>query len=119
MIVVCKKYYIDILVKELEINNVNRNNPTYITVDDSKETIVKSHNHFITSVGLEMSDRMRKIKVCHISTGLQYKRRFIAGSSKFTTKDLSCLLNKLLGTIKGGLVRYCTTKTSSNGVNNL
>ena len=28
VIVVCKKYYIDTLVKELGINNVNSNNPT-------------------------------------------------------------------------------------------
>ena len=34
------------------------------------------------------------------------------------TKDLSCLLTKVLSTIKDGLVRYCNTKTSCNGVNN-
>ena len=56
VIIVCKKYQIDTLVKELEINNENINNPTYIPVDDSFETIVKSHNQFITSVGLEMSE---------------------------------------------------------------
>ena len=56
MIIVCKKYYIDTLVKELGINNVNINNPTHIPIDDSFETIVKSHNQFITSVGLEMSE---------------------------------------------------------------
>ena len=44
---------------------------------------------------------------------------FIAGSSKCTTKDLSCLLTKLLSTIKDGLVRYCNTKTSRNGVDNM
>ena len=43
-----------------------------------------------------------------------YKHRFIAGSSKYTTKDQSCLLTKLLSTIKDGLVRYCNTKTSCN-----
>ena len=48
-----------------------------------------------------------------------YKHRFIAGSSKCTTKDLSCLLTKVLSTIKEGLVRYCNTKTSHNGVNNM
>ena len=52
VIIVCKKYYIDTLVKELGINNVNINNPTYIPIDDSFETIMKSHNQFITSVGL-------------------------------------------------------------------
>ena len=40
VIVVCKKYYIDTLVKELGINNVNRNNKTYIPIDDSFETNV-------------------------------------------------------------------------------
>ena len=56
VIVVCRKYYIDTLVKELGINNINSNNPTYIPIDDSFETIIKSHNQFITSVGLEMSE---------------------------------------------------------------
>ena len=48
-----------------------------------------------------------------------YKHRFIAGSSKYTTNDMSCLLIKVLSTIKDGLVRYCNTKTSRNGVNNM
>ena len=40
------------------------------------------------------------------------RRQIIAGSSKCTTNDLSCLLIKLPSTIKDGLVRYCNTKTS-------
>ena len=39
VIIVCKKYYIDTLVKELGINNVNINNPTYITIDDTTSTL--------------------------------------------------------------------------------
>ena len=56
LIIACKKYYIDTLVKELGINNVNINNPTYTSIDNSFETIVKSHNQFITSMGLKMSE---------------------------------------------------------------
>ena len=48
-----------------------------------------------------------------------YKHRFIAGSSKCTTKDLSCLLTKVPSTIKDELVMYCNTKTSRNGVNSM
>ena len=48
-----------------------------------------------------------------------YKHRFIADCIKCMTKDLSCLLTKVLSTIKDGLVRYCNTKTSRNGVNNM
>ena len=44
---------------------------------------------------------------------------FIAGSGKCITKDLSCLLTKLLSAIKDGLVRYSNNKTSCNGVNNM
>ena len=52
VIIVCKKYYIDTLVKELGINNVNINDPTYIPIDDSFETIVKSQPvHHISGIG--------------------------------------------------------------------
>ena len=91
VIIVCKKYYIDTLVKELGINNVNINNPTYIPIDDSFETIVKSHNQFITSVGLEISEEDQNLPYLYWTPKLHkspYKHRFIAGSSKYTTKDL-------------------------------
>ena len=45
--------------------------------------------------------------------------RFIAGSSKCTKKDLSCLLTKVLTIVKDGLIRYNNTKTSRNGVNSM
>ena len=120
--VVCKKYHTDTLVNVLGMNSVNSNDPTYIPIDDSFETIVKSHNQFITSVGLEMSDEDQNLPYPYWAAKLHkspYKHRFIAGSSKCTTKDLSCLLTKLLSTIKDGLMRYCNTKTSHNGVNNM
>ena len=47
------------------------------------------------------------------------KHRFIAGSSKCTTKQLSSLLTKILTVIKTGLEKYCSIKTSHNGVNNM
>ena len=65
LIIVCKKYYIDTLVKELGINNVNINNPTCIPIDDSFETIMKNHNQFITSVGLEISEEDQNLPYLH------------------------------------------------------
>ena len=118
----CKKYHIDTLLKELGINNVNINNPTYIPIDDSFETVVKSHNQFITSVGLEISEEDQNLPYLYWtpkSRKSPYRHRFIAGSSKCTTKDLSCLLTKVLSTIEDRLVTYCNTKTSHNGVNNM
>ena len=120
VMIVCKKYYIDTLVKELGINNVNINNPTYIPIDDSFEAIVKSHSQIISSVGLEMSEEDQNLPYLYWTPKLHkspYKHRFIAGSSKCTTQDLSCLLSKVLSAIKDGLVRFCNTTTSQNGVN--
>ena len=118
----CKKYHTDTLGKELGINDINSNNPTYIPRGDSFETIVKSRKQFITSVGLEMSEEDQNLPDLYWTHKLHkspYKHRFIAGSSKCTTKDLSCLFTKLLSTTKDGLMRYCNTKTSRNGVNNM
>ena len=99
---------------------MNSNNPTYIPINDSFETIVKSHNQFIRSVGLEMSEEDQNLPYLYWNPKLHkspYKRRFVNGFSKCMTKDLSCLFTKLLSTIKNGLVKYCNTKTSRNGVN--
>ena len=88
VIIVCKKYHIDTLVKELGINNVNINNPTYIPIDDSFETVVKSHNQFIR---LEMSEEDQNLLYLYWTHKLHkspHKHRSIAGSSKCTTKDL-------------------------------
>ena len=69
VIVVCNKYYIDTLIKELGINTTNINpNSTYAPSADPFDEIITSHCKFIESVGLEMSD---EDKIFHICTGLQ------------------------------------------------
>ena len=47
------------------------------------------------------------------------KHRFITGSSKCTTKQLSSLSIKILKVIKTVLEKYCSIKTSHTGVNNM
>ena len=98
VIVVCKKYYIETLIKELGINATNISpNSTYIPSTDSFDEILKSHCKFIESVGLEMSEEDKNLPYLYWTPKLHkvpFKHRFIAGSSKCTTKDLSCLLTK-------------------------
>ena len=125
VIVVCKKYSISrhALIKELGINTTNiSHNSTYIPLTDSFDEIVKSHCKFIESAGLEMSEEDKNLPYLYWTPKLHkvpFKHRFIAGSSKCTTKDLSCLLTKVLTAVKDGLIRYTNTKTSRNGVNSM
>ena len=96
VIVVCKKYHIETLMKELGINTTNISpNSTYIPPTDSSDEILKSHCKFIESVGLEISEEDKNLPYLYWTPKLHkvpFKHRFIAGSSKCTTKDLSCLL---------------------------
>ena len=109
-------------MKELGINTTSNTSSTCIPCTESFDDILKTHANFDNSVGLEMSEGYKNLPYLYWTSKLHktpFKHRFIAGSSKCTTKDLSCPLTKLLSTIKDGLIRYCATKTSRNGVNNM
>ena len=85
VIVVCKKYYIETLMRELGINTTNISpNSTYIPSTDSFDEILKSHCKFIESVGLEMSEEDKNLPYLYWTPKLHkvpFKHRFIAGSS--------------------------------------
>ena len=62
VIVVCIRYYIETLIKELGINTTNISpNSTYIPSTDSFHEILKSHFKFIESMGLEMSEEDKNL----------------------------------------------------------
>ena len=72
------------------------------------------------SLGIELSDDDKKLPYLYWTPKLHkspVKHRFVAGSSKCTTKELSSLLTKILTVIKTGLEKYCSIKTSHTGVN--
>ena len=61
MIVVCKKYYNNTLVKELNINTISNTNSTYIPCTESFDDILRTRNNFVSSVGLEMSEEDKNL----------------------------------------------------------
>ena len=93
VIVVCRKYHIETLIKELGMNiSNNSHNYTYIPATDSFE-ILKSHCKFI--VGLAMFEEDKNLPYLYWTPKLHevsFKHCFIAGFSKCTTKYLSFLL---------------------------
>ena len=87
----------------------------------SSEDIVNTHDTFIKSLGIELSDDDKRLPYLYWTPKLHkspVKHHFIAGSSK-CTKQLSSLLTKILTVIKTVLEKYCGIKTSHTGVNNI
>ena len=88
----------------------------------SSEDIVNTHDTFMKSLGIELSDDDKKLPYLYWTPKLHkspVKHRFIADSSKCNTKELSNLLTKILTVIKTRLEKYCRINTSHTGVNNL
>ena len=124
IMIICKRYYIETSIKELGLDNcsIPTGNSTYTSCQMSSEDIVNTHDTFMKSLGIELSDDDKRLPYLYWTPELNkfpVKHRFIAGSSKCTTKQLSSLSTKILTVIKTGLEKYCSIKTSHTGVNNM
>ena len=101
---VCKRYY-DILIEELGLHLLP-GNPTYNLTDFSASEVLDNHKSVLTSFGIQTTDEELDLPYIYWIPKMHknpYKHRFIAGSSKCSTKPLSILLTKLLTHIKQGL----------------
>lgn len=118
---VCKKYYIECLVKELGIGSAD-GNPTYTATTLSREEILDNHRSVLSSFGITLPDTDSDLPALYWVPKLHknpYKQRFIAGSPKCSTKPLSKLLTTILTAIKTGLQKYYDTCYSRNGINQM
>ena len=121
IIIICKRYYIETLIKELGLDNssTTTGNSTYTPCQMSSEDIVNTHDTFMKSFGIDDDKRIPYLYWTPKLHKSPVKHHFIAGSSKCTTKQLSSLLTKILTVIKTLLEKYCSIKTSHTGVNNM
>ena len=124
IIIICKRYYIETLIKELGLDKCSTptGNSAYTSCQMSSEDIVNTLDTFMMSLGIELFDDDKRLPCLYWTPKLnksQVKYCFIAGSSKCTTKQLSSLLTKILIVLKTGLAKYCSIKTSHTGVNNM
>ncbi|KAK3083912.1 hypothetical protein FSP39_005205 [Pinctada imbricata] len=117
----CKKYYFDSLVKELGLNSTP-GNPTYTPTNLSASEIIDNHNSAFASFGFHTKNLDLDLPYLYCIPKMhknQYKQRFIAGSSRCSTKSVSILLTKVLSEIKSGLQKYCSTVYSRSGINQM
>ncbi|KAK3087212.1 hypothetical protein FSP39_003163 [Pinctada imbricata] len=117
----CKKYYFDSLVKELGLNSTP-GNPTYTPTNLSASEIIDNHKSALASFGFDTTNLDLDLPYLNCIPKMHknpYKQRFIAGSSKCSTKSVSILLTKVLSEIKSGLQKYCSTVYSRSGINQM
>ena len=121
IVFVCKKYYFNCLIQELGLNS-NSNNPTYKATTFSESEVLTNHKSVLSSFGVKVDTDSLELPYLYWIPKLHknpYKERYIAGSSRCSTKPLSVLLTKILTTIKEGLQTYCSTAYSRSGVNQM
>ena len=121
VVFVCKSYYYECLIKELEIESVS-SNPTYKNTTFDQDEILANHKSFMLSLDIILDSTSEDLPSLYWIPKLHknpYKQRYIAGSSSCSTKELSIRLTKILSAVKEGHQRYCDTVYSTSGINHM
>ena len=121
VVFVCKKYYYICLLTELGYGD-SQNNSAYTPTGLDKMEVVRNHISLLASFGLKLKQPDSELPLLYWIPKLHkspYKERFIAGSSKCSTKPLSELLTIILSKIKEQLQSYCNTIYARSGFNQM
>ena len=116
IIVICKKYYLEIILSELSIVNPC----TYINVNKDCSTLIAEHLHALTKWNISIPAEMKQLPTIYWLPKLHknpFGSRFIAASNKCTTKPLSRLLTSCLSLILTHFKEYCEGIFRNTGVN--
>ena len=101
VIVVCKKYYLEVVVNELH-NDDSTACKTYEEHLDEVEPLISTHLHYMQANNIKVPSTMCKLPTFYWLPKMHKKpigSRFIAASSSCTTKALSRMITKCLSLI--------------------
>jgi hypothetical protein len=105
IVFVCKKYYYELLLNEVGYT-FTFGNPTYTRANFTKDEILQNYLSVLNAFDIPKNQDQFNLPYLYWIPKLHknpYKQRYIAGSSKYSTKILSLLLTKLLTAIKESL----------------
>ena len=114
VIVVCRKYYLEVVLKEID------STATYERVEEDSEGIVNRHIRFFRHHHIEVPSQCKCLPAFYWLPKLHkqpYGTRFIALSHKCPTKHLSKLLTSCLKLITKHYKQYCNGIYCKTGVN--
>ena len=100
IIFVCKQYYIQTLMEELELNSGSTINSTYEAQDVTADEVIQNHASALDDLlNIKLHQKEKKLPQLYWIPKLHktpYKARFIAGSYSSTTTKLSKLITDCL-----------------------
>ena len=114
VIVVCKKYYLEVVIKEITATT------TYEPVVDDKTKVIRKHLKYMASNHITVKPEFQCLPSFYWLPKVHkkpYGSRFIAASYRCTTKPLSKLLTCCLNTIMTNFRQYCNGIYCKTGVN--
>ena len=119
IIVVCKRYYLEVICKELSLWPGTTSSDTYIPETMDPKEISRNHISYMKSLGIKEDNLSDKFLSFYWTSKLHktpYKHCFIASSFDCTTKPLSLLLTRILSVIKGKLSNLSSVIYSRSGI---
>ena len=130
IVFVCKTHHINCLMEELGMNTMTgkkskrkvQGNPTYNLTAMSKDKILQNHHSVMLTSGISLPEEYIDLPKLYWIPKLHknlYKQRYIAGSTKCSTKLLSQILTRIISAVKEGLQKYCDTAYAISGVNQM
>ena len=121
---ICKKFYVEILLKELGFDLTSfapTGNVTYTPIDDEVNGVISKHKDVMKEkFQTRCTDTNLRVPKIYWLPKLHkspYKFRFIAGAKNCTTKQLSVKLNKGLKVVREHFKRYCEAIYKNSGIN--
>ena len=109
VLIVCKKYYLDVVLRELD-NSDCSDQQTYTPCSLDVDGIVREHLAFMVRHDLRVHDKMQQLPAFYWLPKMHKNpigSRFIAASSACTTKPLSQLLTVCLKAVTNHFKEYC------------
>ena len=119
--IVCKKFYIDSLLKEVGFSvDQEVKNGTYIKVDDSAETVINRHSAEVKKWKAIIKDQQKQLPFLYWTPKMHKhppKQRFIAASASCSTKSTSAMITQCLKLIQQAHKIYCDRIKAYTGSN--
>ena len=123
-VIICKKFYVLTLIKELGIDKDTftcAGNTTYQIINRTEKEVIDEHNNEMKNlfnIAVDKKDQViPKIFWNPKLHKIPFKARFICGARKSTTKKLAVRIDKGLKVIKKSFTKYCEAIYRHTGIN--